>query len=216
MAETRDRARRSGLGPARAEVLRYLRAAARAESTAAIAEAVGMHPNTARFHLDALLKDGLVVREYEKRTERGRPRTLFSAEPAEPEPSAAAYQGLAGALLRHLGSISGDSEDEAEAVGFAWGGELARDQAAKPGLDRVVGVLADLGYRPSVVGEPAKAISVVPCPFRDLLAEGGNAICRLHLGLMRGLVADDGGLQITDLVPLATPTSCLAHLGPAA
>lgn len=213
MGETRGRVRRSGLGPARADVLRYLQGAGRAETATTIAAAARMHPNTARFHLDALIRDGLVVREYEKRTERGRPKTLFRAEPAEPEASAASYRGLAGALMRHLASLTDDTEDEAEAAGFAWGEELAGDRSDGPGIDRVVGVLAEVGYGPTVVGQPAEAIEIRPCPFADLLDVEGNAICRLHLGLMRGLVADDQALTIAGLEPWATPTTCLARLG---
>lgn len=44
----------------RREVLRVLRASADPMTIAAIAEALGVHPNTVRFHLDSLVGDGQV------------------------------------------------------------------------------------------------------------------------------------------------------------
>ena len=55
------------LGPTRAEVLHHLRTRASAQGVEAVASAVGLHPSTTRFHLDALTEAGLVVREVENR-----------------------------------------------------------------------------------------------------------------------------------------------------
>ena len=44
-----------------------------------IASQAGLHPNTARFHLDALVHSGLVSRERQQRESLGRPSMAYSA-----------------------------------------------------------------------------------------------------------------------------------------
>ncbi|WP_425953867.1 helix-turn-helix transcriptional regulator [Xylanimonas sp. McL0601] len=213
MAEARPRVQRTGLGPARADVLDHLRRSGQEEPLADIAEAVQLSPSTTRFHLDALVRDGLVIRETEKRAGAGRPRALYRAEaPRAPAPDEAAmYQGLAGALVRQLVSVANAGE-QAEAAGYAWGTELAAERQDLEGVDRIVDMLGELSYRPEVVGKPPRAIEMRPCPFKDLLEIDAAVVCRLHLGLMRGLVADDPELRVTGLEPWTTPTTCVARL----
>lgn len=213
MTEARPRVQRSGLGPARADVLDHLRHAEQAEPLAAIAEAVQLSPSTTRFHLDALVRDGLVVRATDKPSGAGRPRALYRAGtvPVPDATEAAAYQGLAGALVRQLVSVA-DAAEHAEAAGFAWGSELAAERGDLQGVDRIVDLLGELTYRPAVVGNPPEAIEMRPCPFKDLLAIDAAVVCRLHLGLMRGLVADDPEVRVAELEPWVTPTTCIARL----
>lgn len=215
MTAVRERVARAGLGPTRADVLAHLRRAHAPQPVAAVAAAVGLHPNTARFHLDALADQHLVVRGYEKRARPGRPKLLYSAEP---EPVAdARFQDVVAALVRHLDRLGGNSGDEAEAAGWFWGEELAAADPAAAPLDRVVATLGRLGYQPRVVGEPAEAVMLTPCPLLSLqigAVEPGRlpSACRLHLGLMRGLLADDPDYAVGDLRPWATPTSCVVRL----
>ena len=42
---------------------------------------VGLHPNTARVHLEVLCSVGLVDRRTEDRSRRGRPRVLYEVAP---------------------------------------------------------------------------------------------------------------------------------------
>ena len=44
-----------------------------------VAQRMGLHPNTARFHLEALVEAGLAVRETEDRERPGRPRIGYRA-----------------------------------------------------------------------------------------------------------------------------------------
>lgn len=205
----------SGLGPTRAAVLGYLRGAAEPQSVVAVATALGLHPNSARFHLDALTGQGLAALQHEKRTSPGRPRRLYTAEP-EPPADPIGLPGLAAALVRHLDRLGDGSGDEAEAAGRFWGQELAAAEPDGPPLDRVVGTLGRLGYQPVVEREPAETIVLTPCPLAALQATPADgripAVCRLHLGLMRGLLADDPDLAVAGLEPWATPTSCVARL----
>src|SRR5665647_3353676 len=69
----------SGGSRRRQAVLQSLRHSPEALAVADIAALTELHPNTARFHLDALAADGLAVRTFETRTSPGRPRVLYVA-----------------------------------------------------------------------------------------------------------------------------------------
>ena len=215
MTAVRERVRRTGLGPARADVLAALQAADLPQPVQAIADAVGLHPNTARFHLDALVEAGLSTREQEKRDRPGRPKLLYRVVP-QPPTEAAALQNVAVALIRHLGTLEGGSGEQAEAAGLLWGEQLAAQYPDQEPLQRVMTTLDGLGYRPELAGEAADVIVLTPCPLRSLLGDDDPgklpSVCRLHLGLMRGLLEDDPQLSVDELVPLATPTTCVARL----
>ncbi|MGC3954745.1 MAG: helix-turn-helix domain-containing protein [Propionicimonas sp.] len=214
MVAVRERARRPGLGPTRAEVLAELRNSGTALPATTIAELVGLHPNSARFHLDALTEQGLAERNIEARDRPGRPRTLYRATP-HPPAEADALQGVARALVRHLGRLDHGPGEQAEAAGRMWGEELAATMPETPPIERVMDTLTTLGYQPQQT-ESEDTIALTMCPLRSLLDEMGPgttpAVCLLHLGLMRGLVADDPDFTVTDLEPMVAPSTCLARI----
>ncbi len=209
---------RSGLGSTRAAVLAYLRHCGEPQSVTMVAQAMGLHPNTARFHLEALAEQNLVSCQLEKRSSPGRPKQLFSAEP-EPPADPPGLTDLTAALVRHLDRLGADPDDQAEAAGRHWGEELAAAEPAGRPLERVIAVLGRLGYQPTLVGDPAREVLLTPCPLAVLqagAAEPGRlpAVCRLHRGLVDGLLADDPDLTVGDLAPWATPTTCILRLAP--
>lgn len=214
MTVVRERMKRSGLGPTRAEVLGELRSSGTALPVTTIAAAVGLHPNSARFHLDALVDQGLVERADEQRDRPGRPKALYRAAPHQLS-QADALQGVARALVRYLGRLDGGRGEQAEAAGQLWGEELAAAAPTVPPLERVMSTLDALGYRPRP-GESDDVIVLTPCPLRSLLDDAGPGglptICRLHLGLMRGLVSDDPEYVVDGLEALVTPDTCVARV----
>jgi predicted ArsR family transcriptional regulator len=213
--ETDANQRARGLGPSRAEVLEYLRDTNAAQPVVAVAAAVGLHENTARFHLDALIEFGLVCREVEPRNQPGRPRVLYRAEPVAGEQQ---YQQLAAAMVRHFAGPLEDRGARAEAAGEAWGAELRATlpPAQVEALPRLLGCLARLGFRPEVVPGLPPSISVRPCPYPELAAEFPETVCRLHLGLMRGLLDDSGSWMVEALEPYATAEACIVRLAESA
>ena len=72
------------LGRSRADVLDLLRASGGPLGVREIAQRMGLHPNTARFHLEALVGGGLAVRESEDRQTPGWPRIGYRAVPDSP------------------------------------------------------------------------------------------------------------------------------------
>lgn len=203
------------LGPTRAEVLDHLRTLDEPASVAAVSEAVGLHANTTRFHLDGLAAAGLVTREPESRERPGRPKYLYRA--LHPHPSSQ-YQDLAQAMVQHFASQVDDPSGRAEAAGQAWGDELRgvmqRTTPDQPPLERLVGAMTELGYQPKLVPEPARApvVELTPCPYGQLASQDPHVVCQLHLGLARGLLGPDQPWEVVDLQPWVTATTCLLLL----
>lgn len=208
-SETTPRVR--GFGPSRAEVLEHLRSTGAAEPVATIATAVGLHENTARFHLEALIGVGLVHRELESRQRAGRPRVLYRAEPA---PNQQPFEDLAAALVRHYAGPMEDRGSRAEAAGMAWGAELLVGESPEPAaaLPRLVDCLARMGYHPKLVDGPSPSIELTPCPYAALAGEDPETVCRLHLGLLRGLLYGGDPWEVSALEPYATPELCIVRL----
>lgn len=199
------------LGPTRAEVLHQLRETEAAMSSDEVAERLGLHSNTTRFHLDALVEAGLVSRESEPRDTPGRPRVLYRAV-AVHTPNR--YQELAFAMARHFAPDAANREELARQAGQAWGTELLADKAASEPLERVVDTLNDLGYEPDVTLEPDPVVRMRPCPQADIDSAEQSVVCQLHLGLIQGLLGPDQAQFSVEIQPWVTPTLCLARLRP--
>jgi predicted ArsR family transcriptional regulator len=198
-----------GFGPSRAEVLEHLRSTGTAEPVAAIATAVGLHENTTRFHLDALIEAGMVHREAEARQQPGRPRVLYRADPL---PTQAPYEDLAAAMVRHFAGPMEDRGTRAEQAGKAWGSELLAGLPAEPGgMPRLVTCLTRMGYEPLLVAGPPPILELRPCPYASLAGEDPDTVCRLHLGLIRGLMDDLDPWEVSAIEPYATPELCIVR-----
>lgn len=210
----------------RREVLSLLQNATEPLTIAEIARRVGVHANTARFHLEALVERGRVERVEPAAAPDdpgtaqtgtpgpGRPALLFRALPGMDPEGPRNYQLLAGVLA---GSIAGLPEATARAVdsGRAWGRQLARAQAptgADP-TDRLVEILDELGFAPDR-RTGTEQIRLRHCAFLELVPEQSGVICPVHLGLMTGameVLSDD--LTVDGLEPFVEPDLCVAHLG---
>lgn len=218
--------------PRRRAVLDALRTAARPLGVADIAAGLGIHPNTARFHLDALVADGSVECELAQPAGRGRPRTVYRPRPGMDRGGARAYLLLARILLSRLAAGPDPGAAAAEA-GRAWGRYLVapvtpfRHPTARQATGRLAELLADLGFEPDLGVEPEPAADGAPaggpapirlrhCPFLELAEEYGAVVCPLHLGLVQGALAElRAPVAAARLEPFAEPDACLVHLTPA-
>ncbi|MFT4294255.1 MAG: helix-turn-helix domain-containing protein [Micropruina sp.] len=206
------------LGPTRRRVLAHLQELADPESTEAMSAALDLHPNTVRFHLDALTTAGLVRRVVERRGVQGRPRVLFTAAPTVPPVSDLPYRSLVQAILGHLRDDPDADEPVAEQIGEAWGRSIAESDASlTEGTDALVAVVNALGLSSRVAEtDGVRHLEIVRCPFRDLTIGGDATVCRIHLGMMRGyLAARAADETVAELLPWVGPELCLARLAPA-
>ena len=201
----------------RAEVLDRLSEAAGPLAAAQVAEQVGLHVNTARFHLDGLVRDGLAERETEQRRCPGRPRMLYRA--VARDPGTRGYRWLA-EMLTGLVSTLDDPGSAAADAGSAWGRHLVERSApyervtAAEAIGRLERMLDAAGFRPEQhEGESGPQVRLRHCPFGEIAARHTDVVCRLHLGLMQGALAEQRApVDVRRLDPLVEPGLCVAQL----
>ena len=189
-----------------------------------IANRIGVHPNTVRFHLEALVDDGIVERVPDTPSGPGRPRAGYRARPGLARGGARRYRVLAEILLSHLSATSDDPAAAATAAGRTWGGHLvprpapSRKVTRDDAVNRLTAMLGDLDFAPEpVAGEhgPPDRIRLRHCPFLELAEPHRDLVCPLHLGLMQGALTElRAPVTVTALTPFAETTACLAHLTP--
>ncbi|TDW84338.1 putative ArsR family transcriptional regulator [Kribbella pratensis] len=206
--------------PRRQALLEALRRSSTPLGVTELAEQLGIHPNTVRFHLDALVTQGLVDRQLEKPTGRGRPRTAYAPHPGMDRGGRRQYHLLAKILLGQL-STSPDAGTAAEAAGRGWGGYLieqippSRDPSAAESTQRLTAMMTELGFAPEPDGDTTNRIRLRHCPFLELAEEYSSTLCPLHLGLMRGALSEiRAPIAATSLEPFAEPDACIVHLSP--
>lgn len=187
---------------------------------AEIADRIGVHPNTARFHLEALHRAGQVEQAEVHPAGPGRPPLAYRARPGMDPAGPRSYRLLAAVLAGEFATGTG-AESRAIEAGRAWGAELIGEPTRSGGLTpeqaiaRLGGLLEDLGFapeqRPSI---PGWQLGLRHCPFLELVEAGAGIVCSLHLGLMQGAVdALDTSVTVERLDPFVEPDLCLAQLG---
>lgn len=239
MTDRRLSAYRVLASASRVSILHALQQADGGMPVGEVATAVGLHPNTAREHLDQLVAAGFVSSEPEPRTTRGRPRLLYRAveRAAGATMDVRAREHLTRLLVDGYGRAMASPASDAEAAGAAWGAALAETAAAEAptgesddatGLPDEDGVVAadpawhqlaaleqhfeDLGFRPEADPDESR-IHLRRCPFVDLAAERTDVVCSVHLGLARGVLSHVGGpLVVTALEPFVGHHHCVLHL----
>lgn len=198
------------LGARRRDVLQHVRQAPVPQTAADVAGALGMHLNTARFHLDALAEQEYVDRRAEERRTPGRPRVLYSARPAGPGPRG--YRRLSGVLAAVVATLDPRGEQVAEA-GRGWGRSLASETpAGADPLARLHEVMDVVGFAPETLPDVGE-VRLHHCPFLEVATDRPEVVCRLHLGLVQGALEELAApWAVERLVPFATPQVCVAHL----
>lgn len=185
-------------------------------TTAEVADALGLHANTVRPHLERMRDVGLLEVDTGGRGGVGRPQHRYRLAPDAPslglEPSpwptlartlvaAAAAGGLDGADLHEAGAAQGRSDAQRH-----WRGHpdtvaaLTREQAR-------------LGFDPEVVtDDDTTTMAFAHCPFRELAESNPELLCSLHCGLVEGFVEEVGGQRVVDFHPIADRTPCRVDL----
>ena len=206
------------LGETRARILQALQGSPDPLSVEDAAAAVGLHVNTARFHLDGLVTAGLAERAPEQRQTPGRPRTLYRPTNDGVRTGRRSYGLLAEILTRYLAKHVRQPGTQALTAGEEWGRLLARDARATPtagaATRQLVRTLDEIGFAPEAVrSSGARQIRLHHCPFWEAAEEHRDIVCAVHLGLMRGVLAElDAPIQARRLDPWVEPSLCITHL----
>jgi predicted ArsR family transcriptional regulator len=186
-----------------------------------VAEHLGLHVNTVREHLEALVEQGLVDHTTEPSRGRGRPARLYRPTPAaDPNVASRDYAGLATALAGHLARTSVHPEADARAAGKDWGHELAREAVRdESGQDTenprrfMLDLLVRMGFDPADHG-PALGVALQRCPLLDAARRYPVVVCQVHLGIVEGALEEIGAATGPglDLLPFAEPGACRLFL----
>lgn len=185
-------------------------------STAEVAEALGLHANTVRPHLERMREVGLLEVRPAAGGGVGRPQHLYSLASDAPvlglEPPA--FPMLATMLLQ-MAADAGVRGDQAVEAGRDHGRHLAA--TADPATDGVSGLDAmhqQLGFDPEVVDDDSSTtIFFAHCPFGALAESNPELVCSLHRGLIEGFIdASDPNLSVTDFHDRSHRAPCLTTL----
>ncbi|MCL2584218.1 MAG: helix-turn-helix domain-containing protein [Streptosporangiales bacterium] len=211
------------LGRSRTDVLDMLRAADGPLGVREVAQRTGLHPNTARFHLEAMVEAGLAARETEDRGTPGRPRIGYRAV-ADGPAGRRRYRMLAEMLTSLIAATMPEPQAAAEGAGQEWGAYLAEQPApyqrptAEEGIGKLTAIMDGLGFAPRAEAEDGQyRLCLRQCPFREVAEQHQDVICSLHLGLMRGALARmRAPLTADGLDPFVEPGLCVARLSASA
>lgn len=176
--------------PVRRALYRFVASQPGVVSRDQAAAGVEVPRHTAKFHLEKLVEEGLLVAEFRRLTGRtgpgaGRPAKVYRRSGQEVSVSIPgrrydlAGRVLADAVQRALDGVPMEQAlgeaargAAAAAVEHAGGPEAARDERA-----RVTAVLEGHGYEPR---DEAHGISLRNCPYGRLSAEHPGVVCRAN------------------------------------
>jgi predicted ArsR family transcriptional regulator len=188
--------------PTRFRIFRYIFDAARPVDVAELTGYMQLNHNAVRQHLEVLTSAELVVEGQEERTRPGRPRLLYEAAPdaaglwGRPGP----YEQLATALAEAM-RTGASTEEVGRRVGLARARQIPRRGAGTDPVGVIEHEMARTGFKP-VRRQRTRGVELVleNCPFESAAAVNANAVCRLHLGLAKGLAEGIEDIEVEDLV----------------
>jgi predicted ArsR family transcriptional regulator len=200
----------------RTRVVDELRAAPDGLDVQELGRRLGLHPNSVRWHLAGLERDGAVTSTPQPRTRRGRPRLIYRLRPRALEGTRDEYRLLATILTGAVAEAGGSAA--AERTGRAWGRYLVSrplplvERTAEQATSALVDLLAERGFAPEAHdGE----IRIRRCPFHDLAEARPDVVCAVHKGLMCGALEElHAGVAVEELDVFVEPDVCVARLGP--
>ncbi|MCA0438222.1 MAG: helix-turn-helix domain-containing protein [Actinobacteria bacterium] len=231
MAERTTGAATSELTGTRGRVLTSLRAAGGPASVDDLAEELGVHRNTVRFHLEALVSTGLVEEGRQASGGKGRPKAVYQPTDHGARTGRRNYQLMASALTDYLARTSAEPQRDALEAGRGWGRRIAQTakgrQRRRTSLSATVEMFDAMGFEPQLDGQRRPTqIRLHNCPFREVVDEHQDLVCAIHAGLLEGMVggvpestptvaaplAGPGAVPAARLEPFATPQTCIVHL----
>lgn len=189
-------------------------------STAEVAEALDLHPNTVRPHLERMREAGLLDVEVDNRGTVGRPQHRYGVAGDAPslglEPPG--FPLMAG-LLANVAAACEPDADVVAAAGHRHGHHAARRRGvgrvagATGVVDAVKAELAELGFDPvEQASGTVTTIAFANCPFRSLAEAFPELVCHLHRGMIEGMVDILGGAAVQRFATLVDREPCQVEL----
>ncbi len=194
---SRQAAKGKSMTDTRQEILEYLRERREADVNE-LAETLGLSPVTIHYHVNVLLRDGLVETKA-VRQGVGRPRKVFTLRDTAYEKFPQSYHRLSDRLLEILKSRMTEADIQAlfERIGADIASEHAMNLQGKP-LEQKIATLIDLlgeeGFmaRLEKVGADQFVLTQISCPYQ-YVATRHPEVCELDLQLMNSAL----GAEVT-------------------
>lgn len=169
-----------------------------------LADLVGLHVNTTRDHLDALVREGLLAARPLATGKRGRPRLLYACVDDANENEAARDRIARAQTTREL--------LHKFATGPKATPECELGDAAELQLETVYEHLQDSGLQPDLDRERL-VFDIVPCPFFTIVDEEPELACAVHERLLKDTLAQvPGPIKSLTLQPFVGPHDCRVSL----
>jgi predicted ArsR family transcriptional regulator len=196
----------------RRRLYEHVRGQARPVTRDEAAHAVGVSRGLAAFHLDKLVRVGLLTAGYATRpdTPRGPGRAPKVYQPSDLQVSLTIpprrYDLLGDILVRAIAEEPHHTGAAADRIAHHRGTELGRAAGRAP----VLSVLAGLGFEPH---QRSGRIGLRNCPFQPLATTAPQLVCRLNQRFLAGLLH---GLGDTGHRAVLTPQpgACCVQLRP--
>jgi predicted ArsR family transcriptional regulator len=185
--------------PTRHAIFRYVLDAPDPVGVGELTDHFGLNHNAVRQHLTKLVAADLVLEGRASSGGPGRPRLVYTVDPATESRWGATgpYERLALALSEVIRTGATPVE-----IGRRIG---RREAAAHPNsgapVEALVQAMARSGFEPTVE-ERRSGVDVVlqTCPFASTALADPDIICELHRGLAAGVAEHVGGVVVSDLV----------------
>lgn len=180
------------------------------------AAALGMPRSTASFHLDRLVRDGLLGVEFRKPVGKGGPGSGRPAKfyvPLFTEIGVSVPErnyDLAGSVL--AAALSSAMDDGGAAREALLAAAHAKGTAAGAGGRGFLDVLASQGYQPEP--DDGGGHMLVNCPFHKLSRSHPDVVCAMNGAFLAG-VAESCGVEGTRISGDDRPGHCCARILPA-
>ena len=169
-----------------------------------LAEAAGLHHNTAREHLDRLISEGFVTCTAEPRETKGRPRMLYSAASGtDSNTDSVRARKIDAALVRaeHIRRMQPTAPTT---------------QSTQRQFDALDDHLDQAGFDARVSDDQLR-VSLRDCPYSEMVREHPE-VCGVHFRLIKDVLAQaEGPLRARQLNLIDAPKLCtidLHHLAP--
>jgi predicted ArsR family transcriptional regulator len=172
--------------PIRLKVVRHLEHRADA-SLHELARAAGVHVNTVRPHVAALVDAGSLVRETARPHGRGRPQMRYRLA-GHWAPPTSDFRDLAAALAAVALRRRARPRDM-RSVGLEWGRFLLGRPGAHDAEREVPRALERLGFSARLDGD---RLAIAACPCAQVLPEQPELVCELAIGVVDGVLAGCG------------------------
>ena len=179
------------------------------------AKAIGISRTLAGFHLDRLVKEGLVEASFRRLSGRsgpgaGRPAKLYRRSKREVEVSLPPRKYELAARILATAVDAADAPKTRKAlvrtareIGGRIGTEARERVGSRAGRKRLVAgmveALASQGYEPEAAGGEVRLRN---CPFHALVGEHRDLVCGMNLALIEGVV---DGLELPAATPALAP-----------